>query len=73
MKVTSYLVVKVTLAVPWLSVQEQEGLFPDKLTFNRPDEQECHIRKVQWKAVCGLPHLCTAWWMSILLWLAVGT
>ena len=37
---------KVTLAVPWLSSQEQAGLFPDSLVFHRPDEQEAYIKKV---------------------------
>ena len=32
--------------VPWLSVHEQAGIFPDKLTFSRPEEQEAHIKKV---------------------------
>lgn len=37
---------QVTLVVPWLSVEEQAIVFPDGLSFSRPDLQEAHLREV---------------------------
>ncbi|XP_057519314.1 digalactosyldiacylglycerol synthase 1, chloroplastic-like [Amaranthus tricolor] len=35
---------KVTLLVPWLCKSDQELVYPNKLTFNSPQEQELYIR-----------------------------
>ena len=43
---------QVTLVVPWLSVEEQPIVFPDQLTFSRPEQQEAHLREVS--AASGL-------------------
>ncbi|XP_057496513.1 digalactosyldiacylglycerol synthase 2, chloroplastic-like [Actinidia eriantha] len=37
---------KVTLAIPWLSLKDQEVVYPDKIAFNSPSEQEEYVR--QW-------------------------
>ncbi|GFZ21061.1 digalactosyl diacylglycerol deficient 2 [Actinidia rufa] len=37
---------KVTLAIPWLSLKDQEVVYPDKIAFNSPSEQEEFVR--QW-------------------------
>ncbi|KAA8516011.1 hypothetical protein F0562_019190 [Nyssa sinensis] len=37
---------KVTLVIPWLSLKDQEHVYPDKITFNLPSEQENYVR--QW-------------------------
>lgn len=37
---------EVTLVVPWLSMSDQEYLYPDKITFKLPSEQEKYVR--QW-------------------------
>nr|GMD62368.1 digalactosyldiacylglycerol synthase 2, chloroplastic-like [Ipomoea batatas] len=34
---------KVTLVVPWLSLNDQEHLFPNNITFNTPSEQEQYV------------------------------
>lgn len=34
---------KVTLVVPWLSLKDQEHLFPNNITFNTPSEQEQYV------------------------------
>ncbi|KAG5565719.1 hypothetical protein RHGRI_001588 [Rhododendron griersonianum] len=35
---------KVTLVIPWLSLKDQEHVYPDKITFNLPSEQEKYVR-----------------------------
>lgn len=37
---------KVTLVIPWLSLKNQELVYPDKITFNLPADQEKYVR--QW-------------------------
>ncbi|XAR63111.1 Digalactosyldiacylglycerol synthase [Bertholletia excelsa] len=37
---------KVTLVIPWLSLKDQEAVYPNKITFKLPSEQEKYIR--QW-------------------------
>ncbi|GFY90289.1 digalactosyl diacylglycerol deficient 2 [Actinidia rufa] len=37
---------KVTLVIPWLSLKDQEVVYPDKIAFNSPSEQEEYVR--QW-------------------------
>lgn len=37
---------QVTLVLPWLSVEEQSIVFPDHLTFSRPEQQEAHLKEV---------------------------
>lgn len=37
---------RVTLVIPWLSPKDQQYVYPDKITFNFPSEQEKYIR--QW-------------------------
>lgn len=37
---------KVTLVIPWLSLRDQEYLYPNKITFNLPSEQEKYV--YQW-------------------------
>ncbi|KAA8520600.1 hypothetical protein F0562_014856 [Nyssa sinensis] len=37
---------KVTLVIPWLSLKDQEHVYPDEITFNLPSEQEKYVR--QW-------------------------
>ncbi|KAK6921478.1 hypothetical protein RJ641_011985 [Dillenia turbinata] len=37
---------KVTLAIPWLSLKDQALVYPDKITFSSPSEQESYVR--QW-------------------------
>lgn len=32
--------------MPWLSVEEQSIVFPDHLTFSRPEQQEAHLKEV---------------------------
>ena len=32
--------------VPWLTVEEQSIVFPDHLTFSRPEQQEQHVKEV---------------------------
>ncbi|KAK2983964.1 hypothetical protein RJ640_027289 [Escallonia rubra] len=36
---------KVTLVIPWLSMKDQEYLYPNKITFNLPSEQEKYVRE----------------------------
>nr|GEX43687.1 digalactosyldiacylglycerol synthase 2, chloroplastic [Tanacetum cinerariifolium] len=36
---------KVTLVIPWLSTSDQEYLYPNKITFNSPKEQEKYVRE----------------------------
>ncbi|THF94704.1 hypothetical protein TEA_015566 [Camellia sinensis var. sinensis] len=36
---------KVTLVLPWLSLQDQEHVYPDNITFNLPSEQEIYVRR----------------------------
>lgn len=36
---------KVTLVIPWLSKGDQEYVYPDKITFNSPKEQEKYVRE----------------------------
>ncbi|CAI9292203.1 unnamed protein product [Lactuca saligna] len=36
---------KVTLVIPWLSKNDQEYLYPDKITFDTPKEQEKYVRE----------------------------
>ncbi|KAL8254057.1 hypothetical protein R6Q59_032278 [Mikania micrantha] len=36
---------KVTLVIPWLSKNDQECLYPDKIIFNSPKEQEKYVRE----------------------------
>ena len=38
---------QVTLVVPWLSVEEQSIVFPDQLSFGKPEEQEAHLKQVR--------------------------
>lgn len=38
--------IKVTLAIPWLSLKDQEHVYPDKITYGSPAEQEKYVR--QW-------------------------
>ena len=47
---------KVTLVIPWLSMKDQELVYPDKIVFKSPSDQETYIR--QWLEertgfVCG--------------------
>ena len=35
---------KVTLAIPWLSLKDQEVVYLDKIAFNSPSEQEEYVR-----------------------------
>ncbi|KAL9176128.1 hypothetical protein ABFS82_02G158900 [Erythranthe guttata] len=37
---------KVTLVIPWLKLTDQEHVYPNKLTFDSPSEQEKYVR--QW-------------------------
>ena len=37
---------KVTLVIPWLSPKDQELVYPNKITFKSPSEQEAYVR--QW-------------------------
>ncbi|MQM11575.1 hypothetical protein Taro_044479, partial [Colocasia esculenta] len=37
---------KATLVIPWLSIKDQELVYPSKITFDSPEEQESYIR--QW-------------------------
>lgn len=37
---------KVTLVIPWLSLKDQEFVYPNKITFKSPSEQEAYVR--QW-------------------------
>lgn len=37
---------KVTLVIPWLSLKDQELVYPNKITFKSPSEQEAYVR--QW-------------------------
>ena len=39
LSLTDKLFSQVTLLIPWLAVSDQKQIFPDKLTFARPDEQ----------------------------------
>lgn len=36
---------KVTLVLPWLSLKDQEHVYPDNITFNLPSEQEKYVRR----------------------------
>lgn len=35
----------VTLVIPWLSLNDQELVYPNKITFDTPKEQEAYVRK----------------------------
>ncbi|XP_058211555.1 digalactosyldiacylglycerol synthase 2, chloroplastic-like isoform X2 [Rhododendron vialii] len=35
---------KVTLVIPWLSLKDQEHVYPEKITFNLPSELEKYVR-----------------------------
>ncbi|XP_073278404.1 digalactosyldiacylglycerol synthase 2, chloroplastic-like [Primulina huaijiensis] len=37
---------KVTLVIPWLKLKDQERVYPNKITFSSPSEQEAYVR--QW-------------------------
>lgn len=37
---------KVTLVIPWLSLKDQECVYPDKMRFNSPSDQQKYI--YQW-------------------------
>lgn len=37
---------KVTLVIPWLSKRDQENVYPNKIIFDLPSEQENYVR--QW-------------------------
>ncbi|KAL3517126.1 hypothetical protein ACH5RR_024028 [Cinchona calisaya] len=37
---------KVTLVIPWLSLKDQKHVYPDKITYDSPAEQEKYVR--QW-------------------------
>ncbi|XP_076951964.1 digalactosyldiacylglycerol synthase 2, chloroplastic [Bidens hawaiensis] len=36
---------KVTLVIPWLSKNDQEHVYPDKITFNSPNDHEKYVRE----------------------------
>ncbi|PIA53845.1 hypothetical protein AQUCO_00900439v1 [Aquilegia coerulea] len=36
---------KVTLVIPWLSLKDQELVYPNKITFSTPLEQETYVRR----------------------------
>ncbi|KAF9597818.1 hypothetical protein IFM89_021903 [Coptis chinensis] len=36
---------KVTLVIPWLSLRDQELVYPNKITFSTPLEQETYVRR----------------------------
>lgn len=36
---------KVTLVVPWLNLNDQEHVYPNKMTFDSPSEQEAYALK----------------------------
>lgn len=36
---------KITLVIPWLSESDQEYVYPNKITFNSPKEQEKYVRE----------------------------
>ena len=35
---------KVTLVVPWLAPSDQSMVFPNSITFTRPEDQEAYVR-----------------------------